>query len=169
VLWMAFGSFDPKRAAWSSGRSGRGSSSTEEIRHGSATGASPRNGYGSGGKTSDEDASIALFECASCVCSRFVTGDMSSTTRRKWRYCTERVDDLSTVIPLTDIVVGCACGPPGILSFQARQGPQPEHGGNKLHISSGIRPTSSTGIIGMASLHYRLHRPIGIIFRLLLT
>jgi len=100
----------------------------EEIRYGSAAGASPRNGYGSGRKTSREDANTDLFACASCVCSRFVTGNMSSTTRRKWRYCTERVDDLSTAIPLTDIVVGCACGPAGILPFQARQRPQPEQG-----------------------------------------
>src|SRR5262245_3146790 len=50
-----------------------------EIRRGSAAGASPRNGSGSGGKTSGEDASIGMFESASCVCSRFATADKSST------------------------------------------------------------------------------------------
>jgi len=126
VLWMVPGGFDQKRAAWSIGGSGRGSSPGEEIRRGSAAEASPRSGYESGGKTLAEDASIDLFECASCVASRFVTADMSSTARGKWRYCTERLDDLSTAIPLTDIVVGWVCGPPGILPFQARQGSQPE-------------------------------------------
>jgi hypothetical protein len=126
VLWLAPGGFDQNRAAWNMGGSGRGSSAREEISCASVAGASPRSEYGSGGKTSGEDASIDLFECASCVCSRFVTIDMSSTAWGKWRYCTERLDDLSTAIPLTDIVVGWVCGPPWILSFQARQGSQPE-------------------------------------------
>jgi hypothetical protein len=65
------------------GGNGRGSSPREEIRRGSAAGASPRNGSASGDKTSGEDASVGMFGRASCVCSWLVTADMSSTARGK--------------------------------------------------------------------------------------
>jgi hypothetical protein len=96
---VAFAGFDQPHAAPIMDGSGRSSSLAEAIRHGSGAGASPRNGYGSGGKTSREDASIGTFESASCVCSWFVTVDMSSTARGMWRYCREGLDGLSTVIP----------------------------------------------------------------------
>jgi hypothetical protein len=53
--------------------------------------------------------------------------------------------------------------------FLCRCASQPTRGGDTLHSSNGIGPTSSTAVIGMAWLHYRLRRPIGIIFCPLLT
>jgi hypothetical protein len=96
---VAFTGLDQPRAAPIMDGSGRSSALGEGIRRGSEAGASPRNGYGFGGKTSREDASIGTFESASCVCSWFVTVDMSSTARGMWRYCREGLDGLSTAIP----------------------------------------------------------------------
>jgi hypothetical protein len=94
----AFSRLRPKPSSLDVGGNESGSSPSEEIRRGSAVGASPRNGYRSGGKTSGEDASLGMFECAPCVASRFVTADMSSTARAKqggivrrdWRSCQQQ-------------------------------------------------------------------------------
>src|SRR5919108_1241834 len=97
--WLARAGFDHTRAAWIMDGSVRGSSLGEEIRGGSGAGASPRNAQGSGGKASRNDASIGACECASCVCSWFLTVDTGSTARGMWRYCREGLDGLSTAIP----------------------------------------------------------------------
>jgi hypothetical protein len=97
------------------------SSLGEEIRRGSGAGASPRNGYGSGGKTSGEHASVGMFERASCVASRFVTADMTSTARGKWRHCTEGLDDLSTANPPLGVLPDQKFGPCEALGIACRR------------------------------------------------